>query len=455
MPPGALEAGRRWCVVGGGMLGLELARRLDERGDRVAVWESSSRLGGLASPWHIGGVVWDRFYHVVAGADAALLELLRAIDVERDVRWVKAQTGFYTGGRLHRFSSMLDFAAFPALNPIEKVRLGLSILYASRVSDGRALEKITAVDWLTRLCGRGVVQRIWLPLLRAKLGDNAERVSAAFIWTIVKRMYGARQSAAKQECFGVVAGGYARVLDALIEHLRDRDIELRTDVPVERVERCGDGRIAVYDRSGGFELFDNVALTVPATHAAALCPQLSRDERQRLDAIEYQGVVCLSLLLRRPLSPYYITNITDPTPFTAVIEMDALVGTEPFLGNALVYLPKYVASSDPIFERDDASIQSAFVKALLRMYPDLRVEDVVAARVAKARFVLPLATLDYSERIPPFATSIPNVYVANSTQIVNGTLNVNQTLLLARDAMNAIERDRRGAPVRTPVEAYA
>jgi protoporphyrinogen oxidase len=436
-----MSRARRWCVVGGGMLGMELARRLAARGDRVAVWESSDQLGGLASPWRIGNVVWDRYYHVIAGADAALLELLGAIDVERDVQWVKAQTGFYAGGRLHRFSSVLDFAAFPALNPVEKVRLGLSILYAARVSDWRSLEKITAVEWLTRLCGRGVVERIWLPLLRAKLGDNAERVSAAFIWTIIKRMYGARQSAAKQECFGVVAGGYARILSKLVEHLRERGVELRTGMAVEKIERLADGRIEVRHGGGAAERFDDVVLTVPAPRAAALCPQLSIGERRRLEDIEYQGVVCLSLLLRRPLSPYYITNITDPTPFTAVIEMDALVGTDTFAGNALVYLPKYVASSDPIFERDDDSIRNSFVEALLRMHPDLRPADILAARVAKARFVLPLSTLDYSSRIPPFSTSIPNLYVANSTQIVNGTLNVNQTLMLARDAMETIERD--------------
>jgi len=444
---------RRWCVVGGGMLGLELARRLAAGGDRVAVWESSSRLGGLAAPWRIGDVVWDRFYHVIAGADAELLELLRTIDLEGDVQWMKAQTGFYAGGRLHRFSSVVDFATFPALNPIEKVRLGLSILYAARVNDWRALEEITAVEWLTRLCGRGVVRKIWLPLLRAKLGDNAERASAAFIWTIIKRMYGARQSAAKQECFGVVTGGYAHVLARLVDRLRGLGIELRTDVPVERVERVADGRIAVRHSGGEFELFDDVALTVPASRAAALCPQFSPDERRRLEDIEYQGVVCLSLLLRKPLSPYYITNITDPTPFTAVIEMDALVGTDPFRGNALVYMPKYVASSDPIFERDDEEITAQFVATILRMYPHLCANDIVAARVAKARFVLPLSTLGYSKRIPGFATSIPNVYVANSTQIVNGTLNVNQTLMLARDAMEAIDRDRREgrAPARLEV----
>jgi protoporphyrinogen oxidase len=286
------------------------------------------------------------------------------------------------------------------------------------------------------------------------LGDNAERVSAAFIWTIIRRMYGARRGASKRESFGYVPGGYARILSALLEHLRGLGVGLKTNAGVDAVVRTPDGRIAVR-RGDASESFDEVVLTVPAAPAAKICSGLSPDERGRLLDIEYQGVVCASFLLKRPLSPYYITNITDAAPFTAVIEMDALTGTEPFLGNALVYLPAYVTSSDPIFEQDDEAIEEAFVAALLRMYPALGRGDVVASRVAKARFVLPLSTLEYSQRVPPFATSIPGVYVANSTQIVNGTLNVNQTLALSRDAMEAVLQGRARERETPRIEAVA
>lgn len=424
------------------MLGLDIARRLASCGETVAVWESSEQVGGLAAPWRVGSVVWDRFYHVIAGADAELLELLKILGLESQVRWVKAQTGFYTDGRLHPFSSILDFAAFPALNPVEKVRLGLSIVYASRVNDWRALEEITAVEWLTRLCGRGVVERIWLPLLRAKLGENAQRVSAAFIWTIIKRMYGARRNAARRECFGFIPDGYARILGKLTEHLRDLHVDIRSSVSVAKVERIPDGRVLVRSRDGSAEAFDDVVLTLPAALAAGLCPQLAASERRRLTEIDYQGVICASLLLRQPLSPFYITNITDPAPFTAVIEIDALTGTQQFGGNALVYLPKYLPSSDPMFALDDRTIEDAFFESLLRMYPSLRADDIVASRIARAKYVLPLSTLQYSQRIPPFTTSIPHLYVANSTQILNGTLNVNQTLELAKQATATIQGTR-------------
>jgi len=49
--------------------------------------------------------------------------------------------------------------------------------------------------------------------------------------------------------------------------------------------------------------------------------------------VEYLGVLCASLVLKRPLSGYYVTNITDSwAPFTAVIEMTALVDPAQFGG---------------------------------------------------------------------------------------------------------------------------
>jgi len=57
---------------------------------------------------------------------------------------------------------------------------------------------------------------------------------------------------------------------------------------------------------------------------------------------------------------------------------------------------------------------------------------VQAFQVARARHVLALTTLGYSAHTAPwFTTSVPGVYVANTAQIVNGTLNVNETVGLA------------------------
>jgi protoporphyrinogen oxidase len=156
------------------------------------------------------------------------------------------------------------------------------------------------------------------------------------------------------------------------------------------------------------------------------------------------GIVCASVLLRRPLSPYYITNITESwVPFTAVIEMSALVDRSAFGGRSLVYLPKYATPDEAVFARSDDEIREEFLGALMRMHPDLAPGDVVAFRVSRAKHVFALPTLGYSDVLPPVRTAIPGVHIVNSAHIVNGTLNVNETLGLAERALPGLLEDAR------------
>ena len=140
------------------------------------------------------------------------------------------------------------------------------------------------------------------------------------------------------------------------------------------------------------------------------------------------------MLLKKPISHYYVTNITDDgCPFTAVIEMTALVDPQQLGGNHLIYLPKYVTPDDPAFEKSDVKITQEFIAALDRMYPHFSRSDVQAVRLSRVRHVFALPTLGYSERVPPIETNVPNVFAVNSSHIVNGTLNVNETVKLGND----------------------
>jgi protoporphyrinogen oxidase len=172
-------------------------------------------------------------------------------------------------------------------------------------------------------------------------------------------------------------------------------------------------------------------LTCPSNIAAKICPQLTENEKAKLENIKYQGIVCASVLMKKSLSNFYVTNITDETPFTGIIEMSALVDKREFGGNALVYLPKYVAPDDPLFEKTDAEIEEQFTAALEKMYPHFSREDVIAFKISRVRQVFPLPVLNYSEKVPEVKTSLENVFIVNSAQITNGTLNVNETIQLA------------------------
>jgi protoporphyrinogen oxidase len=436
------NSSEHWCIVGGGLLGLTLAHRLRQQGQEVTLLEAANSLGGLAGAWQLGAVVWDRHYHVTLLSDTHLRGLLAELGLEQDLTWRETRTGFYTDGQLYSLSNTLEFLRFPPLRLWDKLRLGFTIWYASRLKDWRRLENIPVTDWLQKLSGKRTFEKIWLPLLRAKLGENYRKASAAFIWAIIARMYAARRTGLKKEMFGYVRGGYARVLERFGQVLSDEGVTVRTGCPVRRVS-AGAGAVTVELENGAAESYDRVVLTSPAPVTVRLCPDLTADERQRLQDIQYQGIVCASLLLKKPLADYYVTNITESwVPFTAVIEMTALVDPAQLGGNHLVYLPRYVPPDDPTFALSDDELKDRFLDALARMYPHFDRGDLLAFRVSRVRYVLPISTLGYSERLPALVTSLPGVYLVNSTHIVNGTLNVNETIQLAERALPTLRADR-------------
>jgi len=428
-----------WAVVGGGMLGLSLAERLAIRGDAVTVYEAADHFGGLAAPWRLGDISWDRHYHVTLASDAVLRALLRRLDIEKDAVWRKTRTGAFVNGRLHGASNGLEFLCLPALSLVDKARIVATMFAASRTPKD-VLDGQTAQTWLRRWSGDGGYQRFWEPLLRSKLGEAHQSASASFIGATIERLASARRNEFGEERFGYVPGGYAVVLGRYEERLRGLGAELRANAQVHEIKRADNGW--EIRSSLGVGHADRVVVTVPASFAARMCPQLSVEERARLNGLRYQGIVCAALLLSRPLSPYYVTNLIDPMfPFTGVVEMTALVDPAQFGGKTLVYLPKYTATNDPIFEEDDEQIQSRFLAGLRRIHPGLRDEEILAFRISRVRHVFTIPTVGYSANVPPMRTSLPGLALVNSAQITGGTLNVNETLALAERAFAHITQE--------------
>ena len=427
-----IRPGQRVAVVGGGALGLRLAWHLAGAGAAVTVLEAAPELGGLASSWSVetadGPVAWDRFYHVLLESDQAVKALLADVGLDTEVRWTTTGTGYWAEGRVSPVSTPRDFLRLPGLSLVAKARLAATLARGTTVRDWRALERMPVQEWLTRWSGRRTFAQFWVPLLEAKLGDAWRQANAAFIWATIQRLTKARRAGIGDERFGAVPGGAGRVLAELGRGLATRGVDVRTGVRVEEITTSEAGvelRVA-----GERPSFDHAVVTTTPRVAAAMLPGLDRADAARWRAIRYQGVVCVSLVLRRPLAPYYLTYLMDDLPFTAVVEMTTLIPPAWIGGHTLVYLPRYVAADDPLFDRADDDLVAGFLAGLDRVHPGASA-GVVGARVARAREVFPLPVLHYSERVPPIATGLDGVHLVSSAQIVNGTLNLDETVGLA------------------------
>jgi protoporphyrinogen oxidase len=187
--------GRASAVAG--VLGLMLAHRLagavttsPDRGHvraRRPRGVADRRAGTDGAPDET--ITWDRHYHVTLLSDRRTQEMVGVAGLTDELRWVETKTGYYgTDGELRSVSNTMEFLRLPGLNALDKLRLGGTIVYGSKIRDGKRMERIPVDAWLRRWSGARTFERFWKPLLRAKLGDAYRAASAAFIWATIQRL---------------------------------------------------------------------------------------------------------------------------------------------------------------------------------------------------------------------------------------------------------------------------
>jgi len=158
-------SGQRVGIVGGGILGLTAAYRLLQAGAEVTVFERSTDLGGLVGSFDFDGHRVDRFYHVILPTDDRVRGLAAELGLGERFRFRPTGVGFYDDGRLFSMNSLKEFLTFPLLPLHDRLRLASFVIRCQLTSDQDSLDATPLDDWLRRLCGKRIVERLWRPLL--------------------------------------------------------------------------------------------------------------------------------------------------------------------------------------------------------------------------------------------------------------------------------------------------
>lgn len=432
------------AIVGGGILGLTLAHRLTKLGHRVDLLEADARLGGLAGSTDYGAFTWDRFYHCILPQDTSLLALLDDLGLGGELRWTRTGTGYYARGEFHPMSGNKDFLKFPLLSLWDKFRLGTAIVYATRMANPDALYGVSAEEWLTKICGRRTYELFWQPLLKAKFGPFHDKVAAVFIYATLKRLFGARSAAAGKESLGYVHGGYHRILSRFAERLTAAGATLRTSTAVVSIARTAAGCRVAREEAGKprtEEDYDQVIFTAPTRLARRVVdreflPHVEQVERENPTSTAYLGVACLTMSLDKPLTPYYVLNIGEPSvELTGLIEMTNLIDPKTeTAGLSLLYLPRYMDSESPGFQESDDALRDGMIeRGLKRLYPGFDVRGIRYCGVHRARYVqpLPLVRDGAAASTPeaPLVLSRP-FQIVNTSMLRCATLNNNEVVAL-------------------------
>lgn len=117
-------------------------------------------------------------------------------------------------------------------------------------------------------------------------------------------------------------------------------------------------------------------------------------------------------------------------------------------GLHLTYLPEYLLSAHPLFQRTDREIEEFFISGVCRMFPGFDLDRIESIDVNRAARVQPLQVMDYSSLVPTITTEHLDFFVLNTAQFENATLNNNEVI-------GAVNRfcERHGSSLMRPAAA--
>jgi protoporphyrinogen oxidase len=397
-------------VIGSGTMGLAAAFHALNAGYTVEVLEAAPEPGGMAAHFDLAGLSIERFYHFVCKTDGETMKLLGELGILDKLCWRTTSMGLFTGGGLYDWGNPVALLRFDKISLLSRLRYGLFAFVSVHRERWDAIETESARSWITRWCGTEVYDRLWKPLFDMKFFHYAENISAAWIWTRIKRLGRSRRSMMQEE-LGYIEGGTQTLVDALCSAIRDRGGKIRLRCPARTV-LVEDGRVTGVATPAGNLRADAIICTVPTPLVSAMIPSLPEDWKARYDSIANMGVCCLVFKLKRSVSRHFWVNINDPhVPIPGIVEFSNL---RPIGNETVVYVPYYMPSDYAKFSwANDALLDEAF-QYLQRINPHLVREDIIAACVSRLRHAQPVCEPGFAKKLPPVQTPIVGLQVADT-----------------------------------------
>ena len=423
----------RVVVVGAGVMGLAAAWAAARSGHAVTLVEAAPEAGGMAAHSNLGDLSIERFYHFICRSDQPTFDLLSELGLEDRLRWRGTSMGYFTDGKLHPWGDPVSLLRFPGLGLLGKLRYGLLAFVSVRRNSWPSLEHQSAHNWIVRWVGQATYAKLWEPLLRLKFFEYSDNVSAAWIWTRVRRTGRSRRSLFQEE-LGYLEGGSETLVHALCDAITAMGGQIRLAEPLQEV-LAEDGRVTGARTAAGIIPADAVILTIPTPLVSAAVPALPADWKARYDAIPNIAVACLVFRLRRSVSRHFWVNISDPDiEIPGIIEFSNLRPVD----DSVVFVPYYMPVTHPKWGWDDAALLEEAFGYLRRLNPVLSEDDILTARVARLRHAQPVCAPGFAATLPPVETPIAGLQIADTAFYYPEDRGISESVRLGREMAERI-----------------
>ena len=421
------------AVIGAGTMGLAAAYHAARAGHDVTVLEAGPEPGGMAAHFDFGGVSLERFYHFICTSDQATFDLLEELGLADKLRWRRTTMGQFANGRLHRWGDPIGLLLYPGLSLIAKLRYGLFAYLSAKRDRWDSLETRSATEWIERWVGREAYRKLWEPLLRLKFHQYADNISAAWMWTRIKRLGRSRYSMFAEK-LGYLDGGSETLVKGLTDGIEAAGGRVLCGRPAAKIA-VTDGRVTGVETPNGFVPADQVISTVPTKLVSTMVPDLPEEWRARYDAIENIGVCCLVFKLRRSVSGHFWVNVADPAiPIPGIVEFSNL---RPF-DETVVFVPYYMPVDHERWGWSDAKLLDEAYAALRKINPAISEEDRIDARVGRLKNAQPICEPGFAKKIPPVETPIEGLQIADTCFYYPEDRGISESVRLGREMARSL-----------------
>jgi protoporphyrinogen oxidase len=416
---------------------------LTRAGHHVTVFEAGEAVGGLAAGFRDDGWDWslEKFYHHWFESDQDIFKLAAELGVSDKLIFPRPKTSYWVDGQMVRSEMNLSALLLP-ISPLAKIRLGLAGVFLKLTPDWRALEQVTAHDWLTRYMGGEAYGRFFQPLLIGKFAERYREVNMAWFWARIK---------ARSLKLGIFEGGFQAFLETLAAAVTAKGATIRLNSPVERIARGDDGRWALMV-NGEAQHFDAVLSTTSPRLLLKITDGLSATPYgASVAALDSIGAVCVVFALKQSLltDGTYWLNLPATSadksqsqfPFLALVEHTHFMDKAHYGGDVLVYCGDYVAPDHEYFTLSDDALIARFQTQLGRFNPAFTPDWVRKAWAFRAPYAQPVPGLNHSARIPPLKTPLPGLYWASMSQVYPWDRGTNYAVEIGRRAAREMLED--------------
>ena len=414
-------------------MGLAVAYQLARDGHHPVIFEADDRIGGMTAAFDFSGLNIERYYHFHCISDHAFLDILKELGLEKKMHWVETKMGYWYQNRLQAWGNPIALLKFRGLSLIAKFRYGLHAFLSTKRNDWKPLDNRDAQSWIRGAVGAEAWEVLWRRLFEYKFYNYSDNLSAAWIWSRIRRIGRSRYSLFREK-LGYLDGGSETLLQGMKQDIEAKSGVFRLKSPVTRVV-IEDGQVKGVEVGGAVEHFDKVISTIPLPYVPQIMPGLPSDVIERFKSLKNVAVVCVIAKLRKPLTENFWLNTNDPEmDIPGLVEYSNL---RP-LDQHIVYVPFYVPGEHPLFAEPDQNFLDKVQRYLKKINPALTDDDFIELRASRYRYAQPICEPGFLDRLPPVEQSIKGLWIADTSYYYPEDRGISESIgfgrKMARDA---------------------